>query len=76
MEATFRELHDPSPEPVYIRAHHLLTSGNGIAELEVVLVLECPFVLICSGEEPVYDFTVVEPGIHAKGSRIECAWGE
>ncbi len=29
-----RELHDLSPEPVYIRAHHLLTSGNGIAELK------------------------------------------
>jgi len=24
-----RELHDLSPVPVYIRAHHLFTSGNG-----------------------------------------------
>ena len=29
-----RELHDLTPEPVYIRAHHLLTSGNGVAELK------------------------------------------
>lgn len=29
-----RELHDLSPVPVYIRAHHLLTSGNGEAELK------------------------------------------
>ena len=29
-----RELRDLSPVPVYIRAHHLLTSGDGIAELK------------------------------------------
>ena len=29
-----RELHDLSPAPVYIRAHHLLTSGNGTPELK------------------------------------------
>ena len=29
-----RELHDLSPVPVYIRVHHLLTSGNGRAELK------------------------------------------
>jgi len=28
------ELHDAYPVPVYIRAHHLLTSGNGIPELK------------------------------------------
>lgn len=28
------ELHDLSPVPVYIRVHHLLTSGNGEAELK------------------------------------------
>ena len=28
------ELHDLSPVPVYIRAHHLLTSGDGKAELK------------------------------------------
>src|SRR4051812_803597 len=26
-----KELHDLSPAPVYVRAHHLLTSGNGVA---------------------------------------------
>src|ERR1019366_4290556 len=25
-----KELHDLSPVPVYIRAHHLLTSGDGV----------------------------------------------
>ncbi|MGA7522754.1 MAG: beta-xylosidase [Acidobacteriaceae bacterium] len=29
-----RELHDLSPVPVHIRVHHLLTSGNGRAELK------------------------------------------
>ncbi len=29
-----KELHDLSPVPVYVRAHHLLTSGNGVAELK------------------------------------------
>src|SRR5271155_2045209 len=28
------ELHDLSPVPINIRAHHLLTSGNGVAELK------------------------------------------
>jgi xylan 1,4-beta-xylosidase len=28
------ELHDLSPTPVYIRAHHLLTSGDGVPELK------------------------------------------
>lgn len=29
-----RELHDMSPVPVYIRVHHLLTSGDGTPELK------------------------------------------
>jgi xylan 1,4-beta-xylosidase len=29
-----QKLHDLSPVPVYIRAHHLLTSGDGVAELK------------------------------------------
>jgi xylan 1,4-beta-xylosidase len=29
-----RELHNLSPVPVYIRAHHLLTSGDGVPELK------------------------------------------
>lgn len=28
------ELHDLSPVPVYIRAHRLLTSGDGVPELK------------------------------------------
>jgi xylan 1,4-beta-xylosidase len=28
------ELHDLSPVPVFIRSHHLLTSGNGVPELK------------------------------------------
>jgi len=33
--ALLRELHDLSPEPVNIRAHHLLTSGDGKPELKI-----------------------------------------
>jgi xylan 1,4-beta-xylosidase len=29
-----KELHDLSSVPIYIRAHHLLTSGDGVAELK------------------------------------------
>jgi xylan 1,4-beta-xylosidase len=29
-----RELHELSPVPVHIRAHHLLTTGDGVAELK------------------------------------------
>jgi len=32
--ALLNELHDLSPVPVYIRVHHLLTSGDGKAELK------------------------------------------
>ncbi|SEG66967.1 xylan 1,4-beta-xylosidase [Bryocella elongata] len=32
--ALLGELHDLTPAPVYIRAHHLLTSGDGRAELK------------------------------------------
>jgi xylan 1,4-beta-xylosidase len=32
--ALLKELHDLSPVPVYIRVHHLLTSGDGKAELK------------------------------------------
>src|SRR5580658_4589576 len=28
------ELHDLSPVPVYVRAHHLFTSGDGVADLK------------------------------------------
>jgi len=51
------ELHDLSPVPVTIRAHHLLTSGNGVAELKWsssnVLSLD-------ANGKPVYDFTITD----------------
>jgi xylan 1,4-beta-xylosidase len=52
-----RELHDLSPVPVHIRTHHLLTSGNGIAELK--WSSSNVFSLDPSGK-PVYDFTITD----------------
>jgi xylan 1,4-beta-xylosidase len=54
-EQLLRELHDLSPVPVYIRAHHLLTSGNGVAELK--WSSSNVFSLGADGR-PVYDFTI------------------
>jgi xylan 1,4-beta-xylosidase len=51
------ELHDLSPAPVYIRAHHLLTSGNGVAELK--WSSSNVFTIDASGK-PVYDFTITD----------------
>jgi xylan 1,4-beta-xylosidase len=51
------ELHDLSPVPVYIRAHHLLTSGNGVAELK--WSSSNIFSLDANGR-PVYDFTITD----------------
>ena len=51
------ELHDLSPVPVYIRAHHLLTSGNGVAELK--WSSSNVFSLDSHGK-PVYDFTITD----------------
>ncbi|HET7086727.1 MAG TPA: hypothetical protein VFI23_18315 [Rhizomicrobium sp.] len=52
-----RELHDLSPVPVHIRAHHLLTSGDGIPELKWsstnVYREE-------AGGRAVYDFTILD----------------
>jgi xylan 1,4-beta-xylosidase len=52
-----RELHDLSPVPVYIRAHHLLTSGNGVAELK--WSSSNVFALDDNGK-PAYDFTITD----------------
>lgn len=52
-----RELHDLSPAPVYIRAHHLLTSGSGVAELK--WSSSNVFSLDSNGK-PVYDFTITD----------------
>lgn len=52
-----RELHDLSPVPVYIRAHHLLTSGNGVPELK--WSSSNVFSLDAAGK-PVYDFSITD----------------
>ncbi len=52
-----RELHDLSPVPVHIRAHHLLTSGNGVAELKWSSTNV--FSLDANGK-PVYDFKILD----------------
>lgn len=52
-----KELHDLSPVPVTIRAHHLLTSGNGVPELK------WSSTGIYSEDEhgkPVYNFTLLD----------------
>ncbi len=51
------ELHDLSPAPVYIRAHHLLTTGDGIPELK--WSSSNVFSLDAQGK-PVYDFTITD----------------
>jgi xylan 1,4-beta-xylosidase len=51
------ELHDLSPVPVTIRAHHLLTTGNGEAELK--WSSSNVFSLGPDGT-PVYDFTIID----------------
>jgi xylan 1,4-beta-xylosidase len=51
------ELHDLSPVPVYIRAHHLLTSGNGAAELKWSSTNV--YTLGANGK-PVYDFKILD----------------
>ena len=52
-----KELHDLSPVPVYIRAHHLLTSGNGVAELKFSSTNV--YSADASGN-PVYDFKLLD----------------
>jgi xylan 1,4-beta-xylosidase len=50
-----RELHDLSPEPVYLRAHHLFTSGDGTAQLK--WSSSNVFTPDAAGK-PVYDFRI------------------
>ena len=50
------ELHDLSPVPVYIRAHHLFTTGNGVPDLK--WSSSNVFTLDAAGK-PVYDFTIL-----------------
>jgi xylan 1,4-beta-xylosidase len=52
-----KELHDLSPVPVYIRAHHLLTSGDGVAELK----FSSTNVYSEDGSgKPIYDFKILD----------------
>jgi xylan 1,4-beta-xylosidase len=51
------ELHDLSPVPVYIRVHHLLTSGDGQAELKFS---STNIYSEDANGKPVYDFTIVD----------------
>ena len=63
------ELHDLSPVPVTIRAHHLFTSGDGVARLK--WSSSNVFTLDANGK-PVYDFTVLDQifdSYHAAGVR-------
>jgi xylan 1,4-beta-xylosidase len=52
-----RQLHDLSPVPVYIRVHHLLTSGDGKAELKFSSTNV--YTEDASGK-PVYDFKILD----------------
>jgi xylan 1,4-beta-xylosidase len=52
-----RELHDLSPVPVHIRAHHLLTSGDGMPELKWSSTNV--YREDASGK-PVYDFAILD----------------
>ena len=51
------ELHDLSPVPVYIRAHHLLTSGDGVAELKWS---STNVYTVDAQGKPVYDFKLLD----------------
>ena len=51
-----RELHDLSPVPVYVRAHHLLTTGDGTPELKWSSTNV--YREDASGK-PIYDFTIL-----------------
>ncbi|WP_263384349.1 GH39 family glycosyl hydrolase [Granulicella arctica] len=52
-----KELHDLSPVPVYIRVHHLLTSGDGKAELKFSSTNV--YTEDVNGT-PVYDFKILD----------------
>ena len=52
-----RQLHDLSPVPVYIRAHHLLTSGDGKAELKFS---STNIYSEDANGKPVYDFKIID----------------
>jgi xylan 1,4-beta-xylosidase len=51
------ELHDLSPAPVYVRTHHLLTSGDGVPELKWS---SSNVFSVDKDGKPVYDFTITD----------------
>ncbi|MGO9229270.1 MAG: GH39 family glycosyl hydrolase [Bryobacteraceae bacterium] len=51
------ELHDLSPVPVYVRFHHLLTSGNGVPELKWS---STNVYSEDAGGNPVYEFKIFD----------------
>ncbi|MGI4756571.1 MAG: GH39 family glycosyl hydrolase [Janthinobacterium lividum] len=52
-----REMHDLAPVPVYVRAHHLLTSGNGVPELKWS---STGIYTLGPNGKPAYDFKIVD----------------
>jgi xylan 1,4-beta-xylosidase len=52
-----KQLHDLSPAPVYIRVHHLLTSGTGHAELKFS---STNVYSEDANGKPVYNFTILD----------------
>ena len=51
------ELHEAYPVPVYVRAHHLLTSGDGVPELKWS---STNVYTVDANGKPVYDFKVLD----------------
>jgi len=51
------ELHDLTPVPIHIRVHHLLTSGNGRAELKFS---STNIYSEDANGRPIYDFTIID----------------
>lgn len=56
-KALLRELRDLSPVPVQIRVHHLLTSGDGVAELKWS---STNVYREDANGKPIYDFTILD----------------
>jgi xylan 1,4-beta-xylosidase len=52
-----RELHEAYPVPVYVRAHHLLTSGDGKPELKWS---STNVYTVDANGKPVYDFKILD----------------
>ena len=56
-QALLRELHALTPSPVFIRVHHLLTSGNGVADLKWS---STDVYRVDAGGKPVYDWHLLD----------------